>query len=255
MLLRPAPCPDGHRTVPRNRSTATRPAPGPSTAGSDAASIIAATSASAAGAQGGVGRYPALEQRQGDRAQIDVVDDGSQPAHRAAAGQHRIAGGRPVHRPVQVQQRQHPRRFAQVMHPRNGLLAAIAALVEVDGSRPGPPIQPTSCGMVRSSVSTPSRGRTAATRWASYAQTPAGRTPACVNRRCRSAAPRAVDQHVQLDLARARLRPSGARSRHRSRAPQSSRRAARPARARRAPLARSAAVPAATAPPDRPAQP
>src|ERR1700759_1415959 len=42
VLLRPAPGLDCHRAVRRNRSTATRPAPGPSTAGSDARSIIAA---------------------------------------------------------------------------------------------------------------------------------------------------------------------------------------------------------------------
>ena len=42
-------------------------------------------------------------------------------------------GGQPVLRAVEVQQRQPARRPAEGVHPRDGLLAAVAALVEVDG--------------------------------------------------------------------------------------------------------------------------
>src|ERR1700759_651907 len=47
VLLRPAPGAghrvDGHRAVPRSRSTATRPAPGPAICGSGSASVTAGT--------------------------------------------------------------------------------------------------------------------------------------------------------------------------------------------------------------------
>ncbi len=39
---------------------------------------------------------------------------------------------------VQVQQNQHARRFAQVVDPGDGLLAAVAALVQVDRALAGP---------------------------------------------------------------------------------------------------------------------
>ena len=55
-------------------------------------------------------------------------------ADRAAAGEHGVAGRRAVGRAVEVQQHQHPRRSAQVVHPRDGLLPAVAALVQVDGA-------------------------------------------------------------------------------------------------------------------------
>ena len=76
---------------------------------------------------------------------------------------------------VEVQQHQPARRPAEVVHPGHRLLAAVAALLQVDGRRPS---NPASAGSVRWSVSKPSRGRRAATRIASYAQMPASGTPA-----------------------------------------------------------------------------
>ena len=49
----------------------------------------------------------------------------------ATACEYRIAGRWPVRGPVKMQQHQHSGRFAQVMDPRDGFLAAVAALVQV----------------------------------------------------------------------------------------------------------------------------
>ena len=73
-------------------------------------------------------------------AELVVPDDGADPAHLAGAGQHRRAGlGELLADAVEVQQHQPARRPAQVVHPRHGLLAAVAALVQVDGA--GQPLQ------------------------------------------------------------------------------------------------------------------
>lgn len=45
----------------------------------------------------------------------------------------RAVGGQPVRRAVQVQENEPPRRVAEVMDPRDGLLAAVAPLVQVHG--------------------------------------------------------------------------------------------------------------------------
>ena len=68
-----------------------------------------------------------------------------------------------------MQQGQPARRAAEGVHPGDGLLAAVAALVEVHRRRP---IQPTSLGIVRWSVSRPRRGSPRAIRSASKAHRP-----------------------------------------------------------------------------------
>src|SRR6185503_5921128 len=78
-----------------------------------------------------VGGHPALEQCERDRAEVDVIDDGAEPADRTPRGEHGIAGGWAIGAAVQMQQDQHAGWFTEVVHPGHGLLAAIAALVEV----------------------------------------------------------------------------------------------------------------------------
>ena len=60
-----------------------------------------------------------------------MVHDRPEPAHRAATRQERRAGGRTGHRAVEVGEHQHAGRFAEVVHPRDRLLPAVAALVQV----------------------------------------------------------------------------------------------------------------------------
>ena len=63
-----------------------------------------------------------------------MADDGADPADLAGAGQHRRARRRQLLADaVEVQQHQPPRRAAEVVHPRDRLLPAVAALVQVDG--------------------------------------------------------------------------------------------------------------------------
>ncbi len=65
--------------------------------------------------------------------------------------------------------------------------------------------------MVRSSVSTPKRGRSAATRCASYAQTPAGRTPAVTSLACQSAAMSRGTSRSTSSLPMVRMNPPAAK--------------------------------------------
>ncbi len=76
----------------------------------------------------------ALDQRQRDRAELVVAGRGADEADRLLAEQQVGAdGGQPVLAAVEVQQRQPPRRPAEGVHPGDGLLAAVAALVHVHG--------------------------------------------------------------------------------------------------------------------------
>ena len=61
-----------------------------------------------------------------------MLDHGAEASDGATAGQYRVTRGWAFHRAVEVQQYQHPRRFAEIMHPRDGLLPPIAAFVQVD---------------------------------------------------------------------------------------------------------------------------
>ena len=146
------PCP------PRRRSTASRPAPVTSAGGIESGSISAFTLLTA-GQQLGVRRHTSFEQGQGNRSEVHMVDDSAQPADGASTGHERIAGRGPGVGSVEVQQHQHSRGLSQVVDAGDGLLAAVAPLSRCTAD----PIQSTSCGMVRSSVSTPSRGRLRAT--------------------------------------------------------------------------------------------
>ena len=74
----------------------------------------------------------ALHHGQRDRAQLVVLDGGAEEADRAAVEQHRRARrGQLVPLAGQVQQHQPARRPAEVVHPGDRLLAAVAALVQV----------------------------------------------------------------------------------------------------------------------------
>ena len=79
---------------------------------------------------------------------------------------HQVAGGGTfVGAAVEMQQHQPAGRFAEVVDAGDRLLAAVAAFVQVYRAELlGPPIQPASCGMVRSSVSASISGRNATTR-------------------------------------------------------------------------------------------
>ena len=138
----------------------------------------------------------------------------------------------------------------EVVDPRDGLLPAVAALVEVH--RPLP-IQPTSCGMVRSSVSTPEprpqrRPPDAPRR---PRRRPAARPP----RSSRSLPVGGLSRAARRGRVRGRGPPaSGARSRRRAAASRCLQRAAHRPRARRAPDRRPAAGRAATTRPGRPAR-
>ena len=75
-----------------------------------------------------------LHQRERDDAELVVADDGADTADLARAGEHRRPGlGQHLADAVQVQQHQPPRRAAEVVHPGDRLLPAVAALVQVDG--------------------------------------------------------------------------------------------------------------------------
>src|SRR5258706_659102 len=79
-------------------------------------------------------RDGALDQRQRDRPELVVPGGGSGAANCRRTSVHRIAGLRqPVRAPVQVQHDEPARRMAEVMYPGNGLLAAVAALVQLHG--------------------------------------------------------------------------------------------------------------------------
>ena len=101
------------------------------TTAANPASMPAATSESPLDGQRGVGGQPALEQGERDRAR-DRRGRRRCPSRptgaRRPARRRRSTGGR---RAVEVQQHKHARRFAQVVDPRHGFLAAVAALVQV----------------------------------------------------------------------------------------------------------------------------
>ena len=61
-----------------------------------------------------------------------MIDDGAEPADSPSTGKYRITGHRPIPGAVEVQQYQHARWFAQVMDASDGLLTAIAALVQMN---------------------------------------------------------------------------------------------------------------------------
>src|SRR4051794_21837748 len=74
-----------------------------------------------------------LDQRERDHAELVVAHHGADPADLAGAREHRRPRlGQHLAHAVQVQQDQPPGRATQVVHPGDGLLPAVAALVEVD---------------------------------------------------------------------------------------------------------------------------
>ena len=89
-----------------------------------------------AGDQLRVHRDRPLHQRQRDRAELVVLRHGADAADGAPVPEHRVARSRQllVAR-VQVQQHHPARRPAQVRHPRDRLLPAVAALGQVHGRR------------------------------------------------------------------------------------------------------------------------
>ena len=119
---------------PRSRSTASRPAPMPSAGGSESGSISAPPACSPPVVSGGIGWKPALDAgpARSGRGRRGRRRCPSRPTVRPPA-----SSGSPVDGPlsgaVEVQQDQHARRFAQVVDARDGLLAAVAALVQVHG--------------------------------------------------------------------------------------------------------------------------
>ena len=140
----------------------------------------------------------ALDHRERDRAVLVVPRHRGQPARprarRAAPAHPRVR--QHVPRPVEVQEDQPPRRPAEVVHPGDRLLAAVAALVQVHGGAQPVDLVRRWCGGRSRS---PSRGRHAATRSASAAQVPAsGRSP--------TAATRSAAGHDELAPGAARCR-------------------------------------------------
>ena len=76
----------------------------------------------------------ALDHRQRDRTQLVVAGRGADRTHpRAVQGDVGAVGRQVVDRAVEVQQHEAARRTSERVHPGHGLLAAVAALLEVDG--------------------------------------------------------------------------------------------------------------------------
>ena len=81
-----------------------------------------------------VERHVALDQGQRDRAELVVAGRGADEAdHLLPRPQLGADRRQPVLGAVEVEQREPARRTTEVVHPRDGLLPAVAALVQVDG--------------------------------------------------------------------------------------------------------------------------
>ena len=89
----------------------------------------------AVGKQRSVRVHGPLDQAKPDRPELEVPGGGADEPHLGAVreGQRRTVRGQPVHGAVQVQEDEPPGRVPEVMDPRDRLLAAVAALVQVHG--------------------------------------------------------------------------------------------------------------------------
>ena len=88
----------------------------------------------AVGDERGLDRYAALDQRQGDRTKLVVARGGADATDHLAVGEQIGAdSGQLGQRSVELEPYKSAWRPAQVVHARDRLLAAVAALVERDG--------------------------------------------------------------------------------------------------------------------------
>src|SRR4051812_24514336 len=128
-LLQLAECKPGKREAAHaRRHTGTDPTKG--SAGDD----LGLGGRQAAGGQDRVQGGVPLDERERDGAVLVVPADRGEEADRASVQLERVASYRQrVTRAVEVQEHQASRRTAEVVHPGDCLLAAVAALVQVDG--------------------------------------------------------------------------------------------------------------------------